>query len=112
MSTLVTPSRRARAVAFSSSIARGITADLVLGLVCAVALGAVALVSGGGSELGANTWVEISITVAAASLAILAVLFSAHGRAWGAVTLLLFVALTAFTAASIGWSRPTAPSPT
>jgi hypothetical protein len=80
------------------------TADAALGLACAVALGAVAFVSGGGSELGPNTWVEISITVVGACLAILAVLFSAHGRAWGAVTLLLFVALTAFTAASIGWS--------
>ena len=104
MSTLATPSRRARAVAFSSSVARGTSADALLGLGCAVALGAVAFVSGGGSELGANTWVEISITVVGACLAILAVLFSARGRAWGAVTLLLFVALTAFTAASIGWS--------
>ena len=104
MSTLVTSSRRSRATAWTSSIAHGVTADGALGLLCAVALGAVSFVTGGGTDLGPNTWVEISITAAGACLAILAVLFSARGRAWGAVTLLLFVALTAFTAASIGWS--------
>lgn len=104
MSTLVTPSRRPRGVARSSSTTRGLTTDATLGLVCAVALGLVTFISGGGTDLGSNTWVEIAITIVGACLAILAVLFSARGRAWGAVTLLLFVALTAFTAASIGWS--------
>ncbi len=80
------------------------TGDAALGLLCAVALGAVAFITGGGTDLGPNTWVEVSITVVGACLAMMAVLFSSRGRAWGAVTLLLFVALTAFTAASIGWS--------
>jgi cytochrome c-type biogenesis protein CcmH/NrfG len=104
MSTLVTPSRRSQAVARTSSVTRVVTADGALGLLCVVALGAVTFISGGGTDLGPNTWVELSITVAGACLAILAVLSSARGRAWGAVTLLLFVALTAFTAASIAWS--------
>lgn len=71
---------------------------------CAVVLGTVAFVAGGGTDLTSNTWIEISLTVIGAGLAIAAALVSARERAWGAVTLLLFVALTALTAASIGWS--------
>lgn len=104
MSTLVTPSRRARAVAWTASIRPGVTVDGLVGLVWVLALGAVTFIAGGGTDLGSNTWVQISITAAGACLAILGVLFSARGRAWGAVTLLLFLALTAFTAASIAWS--------
>jgi Flp pilus assembly protein TadD len=104
MSTVLTSSPRWRAAAQTARTARWLTVDLALGLLCAIALGAVAFIAGGGTELASNTWVEISITVVGASLAIAAVLVSVHDRAWGAVTLLLFVALTAFTAASIGWS--------
>jgi hypothetical protein len=104
MSTVATPSRRSRDVAWRSLTARGLTTDGALALVCVIALGVITFVAGGGTDLGRNTWVEVSIMIVGACLAILAVLFPARGRAWGAVTLLLFVALTAFTAASIGWS--------
>jgi hypothetical protein len=104
MSTVITPSRRRRAAARPASTAGWLTADVAVGLVCAVVLGAVAFTAGGGTDLASNTWVEISLTILGACLAIAAVLVSARERAWGAATLLMFVALTALTAASIGWS--------
>jgi hypothetical protein len=61
-------------------------------------------VAGGGTDLAANTWAEIAVSLVGAGLAITAVLVSAPGRAWGAGSLLLLAALTVFTAASIAWS--------
>jgi cytochrome c-type biogenesis protein CcmH/NrfG len=104
MSTVMTPSRRLRVAASTVWTERSLTADVALGFVCALVLGTVAFVAGGGTSLSTNTWIEISLTVIGAGLAIAGALVSARGRAWGAVTLLLFVALTALTAASIGWS--------
>lgn len=70
----------------------------------AVGLGIAVFVAGGGTDLGANTWVEIVVSVVGVSLGMAAMVVSAPGRSWGAASLLLLAAVTVFTAASIAWS--------
>ncbi len=78
--------------------------DVRLGAALAIGLGIVSFAATGGTTLGSNTWTEIAITITGAGLAATAVLAPARGPAWGAPALLLFVALGAWTAASISWS--------
>jgi hypothetical protein len=63
-----------------------------------------AFLTTGGVALGPNTWVEIVLTTIGAALLAAVALVGARGRAWGGATLLLFVALSALTFASIAWS--------
>ncbi len=101
---MLTSSPSRRSASLPSELARRPNADQVVGLALAAGLALITFVTGGGTDLGRNTWSEIAVTVAGVSLAIAAVVFSARGRAWGSGSLLLFAALTAFTAASIAWS--------
>jgi O-Antigen ligase len=78
--------------------------DALLGTGLGVLLALLAFVTTGGVDLGPNTWTEILLVLIAAGLAIAVLLIGAPGRAWGLGALLLFVALAAITALSIGWS--------
>ncbi|HEY1509853.1 MAG TPA: O-antigen ligase family protein, partial [Solirubrobacteraceae bacterium] len=82
----------------------GISLDAALGTVLAAGFALVAFLTAGGTDLGPNTWVEIAIALVGAGGAVAVVLYGGAGRAWGGITLLLFVALAALTFASIGWS--------
>jgi hypothetical protein len=102
MSTVATVSegRRPR----TAALLRRATPDVALGAVLAAGLGVVTFVTTGGTDLGANTWAEIALTIVGAGIGLAAVLLAAPGRAWGAAALLLFGALAAWTAASVAWS--------
>ena len=52
----------------------------------------------------ADTWAEIALTLIGAGACATMLLLGARGRAWGAVTVALFLALTLLTALSIVWS--------
>ncbi len=108
MSSLATASRAAESrpdrAAIGTRPRLGITGDAVLGLVLAGALALLAFLTTGGTDLAPNTWVQIALTTTAAVLAGVAIVCGARGRAWGGVTLLLFVGLAVLTYASIGWS--------
>ena len=58
----------------------------------------------GGSDLAPNTWSQIVLVLIAAVIGCAALSVSARGRAWGAVSLTAFVALTAMILLSIAWS--------
>jgi hypothetical protein len=76
----------------------------VAGLVGTVVLCLVAFLASGGVDLAPNTWVQVGLILLGAGAAVGLLLLGAPGRAWGGVTLLLFVALAALTYASIAWS--------
>ncbi len=78
--------------------------DGALAVTLAAVLCVVAFVTGGGSALGPNTWAQIALTVAGATLAIVCVLRAGAGRGWGSTAVLLFAGLAALTAVSIVWS--------
>jgi hypothetical protein len=101
MSTVATEQRPASAVPLAR---RRVPPDLAVGALLAVGLGAIAFVTTGGTDLGPNTWAEIALLVVGAGLGVAAMLFSARARAWGTGALLLFAALTAWTAVSVAWS--------
>jgi hypothetical protein len=50
------------------------------------------------------TWSEIAVTLLGAGVLVAAIVHGARGRLWGAVTVGLFAAFTAFAALSIVWS--------
>ncbi len=79
-------------------------ADVVFAIALAGVLALLAFVTTGGVNDGPNTWAEIVLTVVGAGLAGAVLLYSAPARAWGGITLLLFIALTVLTAVSIAWS--------
>ncbi len=81
-----------------------VNADMAFGIALASVLALLAFVTTGGVNVGPNTWAEIVVTVIGAVLAGAVLICSAPARAWGGVTLLLFVALTVLTAISIAWS--------
>jgi hypothetical protein len=72
--------------------------------VLAAALTLLALATGGGVDLAANTWSQIILTVIGAATAAAVLLTARRAPAWGATPLLLFVALAVLTAVSISWS--------
>jgi hypothetical protein len=80
------------------------TADVGLGLGLAGALLLITFLATGGIALAPNTWVQVALTILGAAAVIAVILLGAPGKAWGAVTLLLFGALAALTYASIAWS--------
>lgn len=102
MTSTLSPSARGRAVAAAPT--RRPSAEVVVGLALAAGLAAAAFFAGGGTSLGPNTWTEIALTAVGVALAIVACSTPGPSRAWGSAALLLFVALTGFTAASIAWS--------
>jgi O-Antigen ligase len=81
-----------------------LSTDAAVGLALAAGLALVAFVTAGGVDLGPDTWVEIVLLVIAVALGIAVLLYGAPAPAWGATTLLLFVALAVLTAVSISWS--------
>jgi hypothetical protein len=91
-----------------------VSRDLLLGAGLAVLLTALAFLTGSGviagttvgsgANLGANTTVEIVLTVLGAGAVIAVLLTGARGPAWGAAALLAFTVFTALTALSITWS--------
>lgn len=82
----------------------GLSDDAILGGAIALGLVLVAFIASGGTNVGANTWVEVALVVIGAALAAAVLVFGAGGPAWGARALLAFVALAALTYASIAWS--------
>ena len=80
------------------------TSDAAFGCGLAALFVLVAFVTTGGTDLGPNTWMEITAALLAAAGAAAVIVLGAPGRAWGGVTLLLFAALAALTFASIAWS--------
>jgi tetratricopeptide (TPR) repeat protein len=80
--------------------------DILLGACLAGLLALLALTTTAGADLG-STWGEIALTGVGAAVCVGVILFGARGRASGATVVVLFAALTAFTALSIAWSiRP------
>ncbi len=75
-----------------------------LGLALVLGLGILTFTTGGGTALGSNTWAEIALVVVGVALAASSILLPTRGPAWGVGALVLFVALAAWTAGSIGWS--------
>jgi len=83
------------------------TLDVIVGLGVAAALVALVFLTSSSIDqtvTGANTWSEIAITFAGVAACAAVVLVGGRGRAWGAGTLALFIAFTAFAALSIVWS--------
>ena len=78
--------------------------DAVLAIAIGAALSIVAFVTGGGSDLAPNTWVEIALIATAGVAGISLLVFGARQRRWGVATLALFGGLAALTYASIAWS--------
>jgi O-antigen ligase/polysaccharide polymerase Wzy-like membrane protein len=103
MLSLTTAPERPRSSAAARAPRRA-TPDVLLGAMIAAGLGTIAFVTTGGTALGPNTWAEIALIVVGAGLLVAAALVSAPGRAWGVTALVLFAALTAWTAASVAWS--------
>jgi hypothetical protein len=81
-----------------------VSTDAGIGLALAAGLGLLAFVTTGGVDLGPNTWAQIVLVLIGVALAVAVLLWGARARAWGAVTLSLFAAVTAMTAASIAGS--------
>jgi O-Antigen ligase len=91
-----------------------VSRDLLLGAGLAVLLTVLAFTTGSGviagntvgsgSDLGANTTVEIILTLLGAGAVVAVLLTGARGPAWGAAALLAFTAFAALTALSITWS--------
>jgi hypothetical protein len=81
-----------------------VSTDVRLGAGVAAAFAAIAFVTTGGSDLGANTWTEIVLLLVGLALAVAVCVLGRRGPASGGVTLALFAALAALTAASIAWS--------
>lgn len=80
-------------------------ADLLVTLALAALVILVSFVGRGGAALARITTVELILTLlGAAAVAVAIVVRPPQRRLWGGVTLLLFVALAACTAASIAWS--------
>jgi tetratricopeptide (TPR) repeat protein len=103
VSTQATAVRESQVARITASL-RGLSPNVQLGALIAVGLGIVAFATGGGTDLGSNTWSEIALVLTGAVLAAAAVLMPTGGRAWGATALILFVMLSAWSAASIAWS--------
>jgi len=79
--------------------------DALVALALTVLLIFVAFVARGGSTLDGATTVEILLTLLGAAIVAVAILVHPpQRRLWGGVTLLLLVALAAWTALSIAWS--------
>ncbi len=73
---------------------------LVAGIVCFVTF-----VAGGGLNLAGMTTVEIVLSIGSGAIVVAAVLLGApRGRAWGAWSIALLLALAALTALSVVWS--------
>ncbi len=104
MSSLATPRPERPTAAVEAAGALRLTGDARLGIALAAGLVLIAFITGGGSELGPNTWTEIVLIALGALAAAAVVFYAAPGRPWGAGTLALFGLLVALTAASIGWS--------
>lgn len=62
------------------------------------------VILGSGFDLGANTWVDIALTLIGAGALVGVLLWSEHGPARGAPALLAFTAFAVLTALSIIWS--------
>jgi len=78
--------------------------DLVVGSALAIALCLIGIFAAGGTELAANTWVQVVLLVVGAGAAGAVLLVGGAGPRWGAGSLAAFVALAALTYASIAWS--------
>jgi hypothetical protein len=78
--------------------------DVKLGTALAALLILAAFLTGGGTDLGPNTLVQVALVILAAAVAASVLLRGVAGRAWGGVPLTLFIALAALTCASIAWS--------
>jgi hypothetical protein len=78
--------------------------DLILGSVLALGLFLIGVLAAGGTELTANTWVQVVLVVLAVGLGMAWLLKGATGPRWGAGALLAVAALAALTYASIAWS--------
>lgn len=83
--------------------------DALIGLCLAGVLVLLALTTTGGFDQSitvsaADTWADIVITLLGAGACAAMLVFGRRGRAWGALTVALFAALTAWTALSILWS--------
>ncbi len=91
----------------STSIRLGrlhLSTDSAVALCLALGLVVVTFVASGGVDLGPNTWIEIALALVGAAAAVAVLLIGAPGRRWGAMTLVLFLALVALTAVSVSWS--------
>lgn len=113
VSTLATaPGRHGQSRPAPASVPTGrnlVGIDLVLGLGVAAVLVALAFLTSAGTDPRAPvsasyTWTLIALTLGGAGAVGAAVLLGARGRAWGAATVGLFMAFTAFAALSILWS--------
>ena len=110
MSTLATaPERAGERVPASSAPADSPSpgTNVILGSGLAVALVALAFLTRGSTDqtvTTAGTWSEIAITLAGAGACAVMVVFGRRARAWGAASVALFAAFTAFAALSIIWS--------
>jgi cytochrome c-type biogenesis protein CcmH/NrfG len=81
--------------------------NLILGTGLAIALVALAFLTRGSTDqtvTAAGTWCEIAVTLAGAGACAAMVFFGRRARAWGAGSVLLFAAFTAFAGLSIVWS--------
>lgn len=79
--------------------------DALVALAVAALLGTIAFVARSGAVLSRATPVEMALALlGAAAIAFAILALPARTRMWGGVTLLLFVALAAWTACSIAWS--------
>ena len=86
-----------------------LTGDSLLGFGVAGALVALAFLTSGNADpdvpvAAGYTWSEIVITLLGAAACAAIPVIGARGRAWGAGTVALFAAFTAFAAISITWS--------
>ncbi|HEY2637761.1 MAG TPA: hypothetical protein VGI54_10255, partial [Solirubrobacteraceae bacterium] len=103
------PERSARPAVAGPVVARGTTAPTRTGVAVAGGLAAaillLALGAQGGTNLSGETYADVGVTFGGSALVVAALLRApVPRRAWGGLTLGLFVALAAWTAASIGWS--------
>lgn len=92
------PAGRARA----GLLAALLSSDAVVGALLGTALTLIALLTGGGIDLAANTSVQIVLTLSGAGLAVVLVLCGR--RPGGALSVALFAALALLTALSVAWS--------
>jgi hypothetical protein len=103
-SALATPAGTAGSEHDGHTGAQSARTNVILGLGLAAALTLITLVAGTGTALTANTWTQLGSILVGAALIVTLLVAGAHGRRWGLTTLVLFAAVTAFTAASIAWS--------
>jgi O-Antigen ligase len=81
--------------------------NVILGTGLAIALVALAFLTRGSTDqtvTTAGTWAEIAVTLAGAAACAVMVVAGRRARAWGAGSVVLFAAFTAFAALSIVWS--------